>query len=241
MQRGFLWMAIFSLCLCAGAKTRTWLLADGRKVDAELVHVMGDEAVLKDASGGTVRIKLAHLSDGDRVFVELENPPRLGISFRRRSEQKRFSSRFSSTLLPEIQINTFGVRIRQQSAGAYNHELKVEFFAIAKERAGNRFILLDRKKSSFIPTKENKRSHEFWGRAVELDQYEIFHIDRPRGKKYEGHLIIVTDARGKIVATQATHGWLLENLGNLKQMPMGGYMDKTCTRTFPTRPKPCRY
>ncbi len=234
-------MAILFFCLCAGAKTRTWILEDGRTVEAELARVMGDEAVLKDALGGTLRIKLACLSAEDRVFVELENPPRLGISFRRKSEKKRFSSRFSTTLLPEIQINTFGVRIRQQSAGAYNHELVIEFFAIAKERAGNRFILLDRKKSSFVPTKKNKRSYEFWGRAVELDQYEIFYIDRPRGKKYAGHLITVTDARGKIVATQSSPGWLLENLDNLKKMPVGGYMDKTCTRTFPTRPKPCRY
>ena len=241
MGRGALLMVILVSCLSIGAETRTWTLADGQEFESEFVCVMGDKAVLKDSSGEKVKIKLARLSTGDRIFIELANPPRLEISFRRKSDQKHFSSRFSTTLLPEIKINTFGIRIKQQSAGPYNHELHVEFFAIGKERAGGRFILLDRKAGSFTPTRENRRSHEFWGRAVELDKYEIFYIDRPRGKKYEGHLIVVTDTRGEVVATQTTHGWLLENLENLKQMPMGGYMDNTCTRTFPTRPKPCRY
>lgn len=241
MGRGALWGIILASCLSIGAETRTWTLVGGQEFEAKFVCVMGDKAVLEDASGEKVKIKLVRLSFGDRVFIELANPPRLDISFRRKSDQKHFSSRFSTTLLPEIKTNTFGVRIKQQSASPYHHELHVEFFAIGKERSGDRFILLDRKKGSFTPTRENQRSYEFWGRAVELDKYKIFYIDRPRGKKYEGHLIVVSDTRGKVVATQASHGWLLENLENLKRMPVGGYMDNTCTRTFPTRPKPCRY
>lgn len=234
-------MVICAACICAGAEMRTWTLADGRKYTAEFVHVMGGYVVLRNASGRNEKIKLADLSSEDRIFVELSNPPRLEISFRRKSDQKRFSPRFTTTLLPEIQINTFGGRIRQRSAGSYNHELHVEFFAIGKERAGKRFILLDRQEGSFFLTKENQRSHEFWGRDIELDEYEIFYIDRPRGKKYAGHLIIVADSRNKVIATKASHDWLLENLENLKQIPVGGYMDDACVRTFPTRPKPCRY
>lgn len=241
MKHSILWMVILVGGLSSGVEARTWALVNGRKLEAEFVHVMGEEAVLRDMSGGTVKVRLTLLSPEDRLFIELENPPQFKISFRRKTKKKDFSTRFPTKLLPEIQINTFGVRIKQKSAGFYGHELHVELFAIGKERAGDRFILLDRQANPFFFTLETRRTHEFWGREVELDEYEIFYISRPRGKKYAGHLIVVTDARGKTIATQVTHGWLLENIGNLKKMPIGGYMDKTCTRTFPTRPKPCRY
>lgn len=241
MRRSICLMVILAACLSGEAGARIWMLADGKKINAEFVHVMGGKVVLKDSSGETMRIALARLSAGDRTFIELAQPPRLEISFRRKSDQKRYSPRFTTTLLPEIQINTFGVRIKQQSAGPYNHELHIEFFAIGQERAGDRYVLLDRQVDSFVPASGNQRSHEFWGRAVELDKYEIFYIDKPRGKKYEGHLIVITDVRGEVVAIKATHDWLLVHLKKLKKIPVGGYMDDTCTRTFPTRPKPCRY
>ena len=225
----------------AMAGLRTWTLPDGRSIEAEFVGVMGGGAVLKTPAGRVDKIKLEELSEEDRTFIELANPPRFELSFRRKTKQKHFSPRFGSTLLPEIQINTFGARVRQRGAGMYNHELRIEFLAIGKERAGDRHILLDRYSDTFTPSKENSRAHEFWGRAVELDEYEIYYIDKPRGKKYAGHLILLTDERGELVARQATHAWLLENLDALKQLPVGAYMDKTCKRTFPTRPRPTRY
>ncbi len=241
MKRSILWMVIFAGGLSSGVEARTWVLVDGRKLEAEFMHVMGSKVVLKNTLGGTVKVKLPLLSPEDRVFIELENPPQLEISFRRKSEKKKISTRFTTKLLPKIQINMFGARIKQKSTGFYGHELYVELFVIGKERAGDRFILLDRQAGTFFLSQKKKRSHEFWGGKVELDEYEIFYVSRPRGKKYAGHLIVVTDARGKMIASQTTHGWLLENIGNLKKMPVGGYMDKACMRTFPTRPKPCRY
>ncbi len=241
MKLCILWIVILSGSFLSGAEPRLWTLDSGYKFKAELVQVMGDKAVLKDALGETVKVDLALLSSNDRVFIELENPPELELSFRRKSKKKHFPTRVTTTLLPEIQINTFGARIKQKSSGSYPHELRVELFTIGKERAGDRFILLARQECSFSLTSANGRAHEFLGKSVELDKYEIFYINRPRGKKYAGHLIVITDVRGRTIATQVSFDWLLENLDNLKKMPVGGYMDKTCTRTFPTRPKPSRY
>lgn len=241
MGRGLFIVIAFTISISVAEAGRTWTLSDGQQYTAELVLVMGDKVVLKNAKGKQVKIPLSRFSVEDRLFIELANPPHLELSFRRKSNQKYFSPRLTTTLLPKIQINTFGVRIKQRSAGSYKHRLHVEFFAIGKERAGKKFILLDRQESSFTLSGGNQRSHEYWGRAVELDQYEIFYIDRPRGKKYDGHLIVVTDSRGKRIAVQASHDWLLEYYEGLSQLPIGAYMDKTCSRTFPTRPKPCRY
>lgn len=220
---------------------RKWTWMDGTEVEARLLTMMGGKAVLQDAHGRRSDISLTELSPEDRLYIELSNPPKLSLSFRRKTQQKHFSTRFNTTLLPEIQINTFGVRVQQLSSGKYPHELQVEFFAIGRERAGKRFILLDHQTETFVLTEANERAYACWGTSMELDKYEIYYIDRPRGKKYVGHLILVTDLRGEVIASQVSQPWLLTYVSPLRELPLGAYMDETCTRTFPTRPRPCRY
>jgi len=63
----------------------------------------------------------------------------------------------------------------------------------------------------------------------------------PFGEEYSGFLIIVTDARGEMISVKSSNNWLVENLENLKKLSVGNFMDKTCTRTFPSRPKSTIY
>lgn len=99
----------------------------------------------------------------------------------------------------------------------------------------NEYILLDRQISTFIPSKENKRSHQFSGEEVEIMEYEL--NGSRRGDRYAENLVIVTDKRGNIVAHSTSAKWLYENLENLKKMPVGRYMDKTCRRIIPSGPE----
>ena len=54
--------------------------------------------------------------------------------------------------MPRVNDFTFGAKMKQASAGSYNHELTMEFFAIAKELIGDKYILVDRQSSTFIPS-----------------------------------------------------------------------------------------
>ncbi|MCK4563827.1 MAG: hypothetical protein KAU94_04040 [Verrucomicrobia bacterium] len=238
MKRGVFIVAL-ALCTSVGAEMRTWTLSNGRQHEAKFVRVMGDKVTLENSEGVVKKVRLDELSSEDRQFIELSSPPRLDLDFTRKTEKKMFSTRFILYLKPDVNFNTFGVRVKKTSAGSYSHELQVEFFAIGKERTGNRYQLLDRQSSSFIPTKENQGSHQFSGKTIELDDYVIDTIRGGMG--YAGHLILVTDSRGELISTKASSKWLLENVENLKKLPVGSYMDKTCTRTFPSRPKSNHY
>ena len=129
----------------------------------------------------------------------------------------------------------FSARLKQTSAGQYNHELKVEFFAIGEEIEDDNYILFDRQESRFTPIKENGRSHTFSGAMVPLRESVIF--TERRGQKYGGYLVVVTDSRGMIVDYGASHKWLIDILGNLRQLPVGKHFDKTGARVEPPRPK----
>jgi len=69
-----------------------------------------------------------------------------------------------------------------------------------------------------------------------VNEYSI-----PFGEKYSGFRVTVTDARGEMIAVKSSANWLFENLENLKKLSVGNYFDKTCTRTFPVRPKNGKY
>ena len=219
---------------------RIWIGTDGKELEAEFVTVIGGKAVLKDSRGRLRKMPLAQLSAEDREFIELANPPEFNIDFSRKSSQSIIKmSPLNKTPPPKILDYVFSARLKQISAGLYNHELHVEFYAVGAERFGDRYILLDRQESRFTPTKENQQSHEFSGKTVRLTSYELF--GDFRGNKYSTYLVVVTDSRGKIIAHKTPSKWLFENLGNLGQLPVGCYLDKTCTRVFPTRPITNKY
>jgi len=224
-------------------KPHVWIRSDGKQFDAEFVSVIGGKAVLKTSRGKMLKIPMANLSAEDREYVELINFPTFAIDFVKLSDSQsnRYKmSPFNNSPPPRVNDFTFGAKVKQRSAGEYNHELSLEYFAIGKELLGNKYVLLDRQSSTFTPTTETERSHSFRGKPVEMIEYTNFD-EEPRGVRPGGNLIIVTDKRGEIIQYSASKAWLWENIENLKRLPLGAYMDKTCTRAYPTSPKPTKW
>ncbi len=227
------------------SKIRIWASTDGKEIEAEYITVIADKVVLKTSRGRQLKIPLSQLSPADREYIELINPPKFDIDFIKLSDNQ--SSRYElspkelewNLLPPRVNDFTFGAKVKQRSAGEYNYELTVEYYSIGKERIGNRYILLDRNTSVFVPCKENRRSHSFTGEPIEFLEYDIG--GSLRGRKPAGYLITITDKLGRIIQYKASSLWLWENIDNLKKVPVGAYMDKTCIRTYPTSPKPTKW
>lgn len=219
---------------------RLWTTQAGKQFEAEYGSVIGDKVSLTTPRGKQQKVSLADLSESDREFIELENPPEFNLTFVK-SSQVRFIeiTPHLNEDPPRVNDWSFGAKVRQTGARSYDHELTVEYFAIGKELIGNAYILLDRRSETFTPTKENNRSMAFSGDKIEFMEY-IFDQQR-RGKKYVGNLVTVTDKRGKVIQYSASSSWLWDHYDNLKNIPVGRFMDQTCTRIFPTSPRPDRY
>ena len=166
-------------------------------------------------------------------------PNLLDIDFSKGSSQRILTqSPYSNWPVPRLYDYVFTAKLKQTSAGKYNHELKVESFAIGEEIDGDNYILLDRQESRFMPTKENGRSHSFSGKTVTLMNWKVAPTDPlRRGRKYGGYLVVVTDARGAVIQHASPYNWISENYEKLKVFPVGKHFDKTGTRVFPPRPK----
>lgn len=77
------------------------------------------------------------------------------------------------------------------------------------------------------------------GRIVEISDYIVGRssfVQYHRGRKYSSYLVVVKDLRGKIITWETPKKWLIENYENLKEIPVGKFIDKSCTRVFPSPP-----
>ncbi len=226
----------------APPKLRPWTLANGQSLEGELINVMGSQAVLKDAKGKTLKVPVDELSVEDRIFIELAKPPTFKIDKLQDCKQMTFlmGRNDANQIRPPEDRCHYGIRVQQQSAGEYPHRVNVEFFIIGRERLGDKYILFDRQSTSFVPSSENGRRHEFMSaREVVLENYAV--DNEPRGEYYMAYLAVLTDERGEVIGVGTSADWLYENYDNLKQRYAGNYMDKNCLRTYPTRPPRTRY
>jgi len=219
---------------------RTWTFTNGKTLEAKFITVIGGQAALQNARGKQKKFPVEQLSEEDRRFVELSRPPKFNIDFAKKTSQlNEQPSPFNGRIPPTKFDYTFKAKLKQTSTGDYKHELKVELFAIGQEHMGDKYILLARQDGYFVPAEE-KRSY-----ALETEEKVIIFTDDlygdVRGTDYYGYLIVVTDARGKIIQHAESNKWLFEILDKLRTFPVGRYLDKTGTRVFPTSPRPTKY
>ena len=221
-------------------KFREWTLRDNSSFKATYVSKTGSLVFFENEAGKQAKVEFSKLITSDQDFISLLKPPSFKIDF-----VKSTSVRFIKTTpyleeeAPRVNDFVFSVKIKKDDIKEFNQEIFVEFFAIAKELIGDNYILVDRQKSSFIPTKDNNFSHDFSGPSIEFMEY-VYDGDR-RGKEYAGNLVVLYDKFGRVIDFQTSNKWLYENLENLKKIPVGRYFNKSCQRVIPTSPKAQRY
>lgn len=241
MKKILLILAVAGSVAIASAEVRTWTLKNGKTIEGEMVRTYLDKMVLVDADGkeATLPKDAFRFSDADREYMELEDPPKFKIEIKKSVLRKNFSMIRGSEDRPPEQRAEFGAKVSLENKKDYTHELTVEYFAIGDEIKGDRYILLDRKKSTFTPSKENKWTHEFYSkRLVRMtDLWDNSTVYSRRGEQYAGFVITVRDKRGKLIGINASREWMENSIENLEQLKIGNYMNELCQRTYPTRPK----
>ncbi len=223
---------------------RGWTLADGTVMECEFIQRMGDKAVMKDASGKSLRIPLADLSADDLDYIELCNPPELDLSLGSSEDAVyAWEDGVKTEVVGYDQLYTG--KVRKRDATPYRHQLTAEFYAIGKQRYADTYILLDRQESSFMLTKENNEAHNFSGRKVHLRKVEPRPWEKQdltvRGEEYYGYLMVVKDARGVVIAHRETAKWLYDQYGKLQGFPVGRYLNEQGDRVYPVGPPRARY
>lgn len=230
------------LVLNSAAEPRTWTMRSGAVLEGEYITDVFDHIVIEMSDGTRVKRAITSLSEADRNYIELNNPPNLTVDFLESADQEFVKpSPIWVDNSPITQLyHSFGARITKSSIKAYPHDLTVEVFALAKQVYDpDKYQLVFYGKSDpFRLTPENHYQHEYRSaKSIPLSRF-LLAGEYPRGKKMAESLVLVRDERGEIIAYNTTKNWLYEHLDNLLEIPVGGWLDETCKRRHPTSPKP---
>ena len=213
-----------------------WMIR-GRAVAATYIKTIGDQVVLRTPEGRQLRVDEAALSEPDRERVALANPPRLNMTFLKKSDQRVIKTTpFLNETPPRILDYVFGAKVEQASARLYERPLTLELYVLGRQRLDdNKFILLDHQTGSFTFSEANGRAHKMRGRTVEVMSYDR---DQPMGRVYSDYLLVATDARGEIVQHAASANWLFPNRDKLARLKVGDFLNDEAERVYPTGPGP---
>ncbi len=235
-------MPVIFLAVISPAEMRSWTTRSGDVLEGEYVAVFFDQIVLRTPSGARLKVPLEAVSAEDIKYVELANPPQLTVDFLESADQVFIKpSPIWVNNSPVTQLkHSFGARIKQTSIKEYPHDLTVEVFALSQQVYDpSKYHLIFRGKSApFRLNPETRYRYEYRGeKGIPLSRY-LLSGEYPRGQKLAEMLVVVRDERGEIIAYNTTKNWLYKNLESLITIPVGGWLDKTCTRRHPTSPKP---
>lgn len=243
-----LWIPVIAMiCLPTFGEMRTWTNTKGKTFEGEYISTLFDDVKIKNAEGEELRIPLASLSETDKKYVELQNPPQLKVEYRKSEPVKEYtaedwySNSGGQTRNHPIKITTatFGAEVIQKSTQAYNHALTVEVYALTKELydPSKYHLIVHSKSASFKLTKENDRRFAYEDKKtykiLSYNLYDVF----PRGETLGEYLVLVRDERGKVIAHNGTKKWLYNNLDKLNALPVGAWLNDKCVRVHPTSPK----
>ncbi|MDF7825388.1 hypothetical protein P4B35_15285 [Pontiellaceae bacterium B12227] len=219
---------------------RIWTALSGKTLEAEYVTLMGREVVVKSKRGKQIKLPLSQLCPEDIEFVALKNPPKYDIDFTKTSVMippPVMTPHLDQDPRPlRMQDYTFGVRLRQMNNVKYEHELTVEYFAIADEVDGDNRILVERNEGTFIPFETEKGTFIMTGEPTRITSQALRATAPIRGAKYGGFLIVISDKTGDIVQYKASHENLMDMVDILRTFPIGKHFNKVGERVDPPRP-----
>ncbi|MGE4489726.1 MAG: hypothetical protein AB7E95_09300 [Kiritimatiellales bacterium] len=233
-QTLFCLLIIFLVNCSAVAAERAWAKKDGTSFKAEFVKEIFGSAMFKTSDGGKLFVDISDLSQTDVTFIHTMVPPKVEISFSKRSGLKERS--IFARDEDEIEIVTGAVSVRKVSKAPYEGKVTVEVFMIGREIATPEvYYLLDRKRETFIFDEEKKNIHVFEV-PVEVRWYREYN-NQSRGRKFAGYVAIVTDSNGVDFGFSSDLDWITEDkVESLRKLRAHNFLSKRCRKTSVPRP-----
>ncbi len=208
---------LFCMILCGSAlaEVRIWKDRASNEYEAEFVRELFDKITLRDVDGKEHQVGVEELSDHDQKYIRVMVPPVMEIEFHRNFHIKPKPVELSDDDNDTVTILWGDVRITKISNRPFTSGLHAELFLIAKEVAGENYVLIDRTESDFLL--EEDKAHQFKTKGGEIRIYTEYTRER-RGEEYLGYLVAISDARGNIVQIKTNMDWLTDKVENLREL-----------------------
>jgi hypothetical protein len=207
------------------AEFRPWSDVRGNAIEAEYVRTAGETVVLRKRDGSEIKVPLSSLSEEDRSYAMLQNPPGIEIKVDDRVDREilGYTRGGGGSGKRELQSIMVEVSLRKTSSEKYDPELVMELFLIGRTKQLNRYVIVEKAESTFSFSDKNKGLHTYSCGPVDIRSMAG---NRRAGSEYDGYLAVVRDRRKEIVATKASRLEYIKNADIILGASKGGLFDE---------------
>lgn len=208
----------------AFAEMRLWTDKDGKTIEAEFVRITGDKVVLKQVNEKELEVSLDTLSEQDRRFAILQAPPKIEIDVNTDVDRSNKGyGNYGAGYQVQKETISADVKVRKTSSNPYEAPLISEVFLIGQLEQQEHYIILNRSRSQFTFTGDNKREYVYSSGEVSLKQLEA---GSQMGVEYRGYLAVVKDRAGNIVEIKSNKPGFEKNADVIMESQRGDTFDK---------------
>ena len=205
------------------AEMRTWKSGKGDTIEAEYVRMFpGGKVVLKSSDGRELKVPVSGLCAADQDYLAALVPPELEIEVDVDLDVDTvYSSEYS---VRKRETSTCKVVIRKTNMEPCSRTFTAHICVFAEQERGDRRWLITRaeEKVAFTDKSDTLR---FECPSAEVEFYSAEYAEA-RGYRYDGYLVVVTDASGEVIAMESNRKMFEKNWDSIKDAEEDAEFDK---------------
>ncbi len=225
-----------ALLLDARAGMRIWTSQKGDTVEAEFIGFFADKVVLRKADGVEIKVPQSGLSATDIKYLSEAIPPEMALEVYVKNDKKQmgsYSSDYDSYGWERKgQIVKCTATVAKKSKQENKTPLKARLYVLSKDLTTDAVEVVALAEQEFSFASQNMV--EFTSTPVSLE-YLKSSYEGNRGQEYEGYLLLVEDAEGKILARKASRKLYEENAEKIRLAVKGTRFDSDMDMLNPPR------
>ncbi len=199
VKSAVLWGIILMGAAWASAEMRTWTARNGQTIEAEYVRDAAGKVWIRPVNGKVRAVPTAALSEDDQQYIYKQTLPKITVHVDDDISRSTVGSDIDN-VAEEIRCT---VEIRKTSHQPYPVDYEMLFFMLGMNIRRQEYYIAEKKIETFALVKKND-IFSFNGKLIRFEHDP----DPPRGTRYEGYLLCVRTAEGKMLATKGRDKYL---------------------------------
>ena len=202
---------------------RTWTDLNGNTLKALYVRTAVESVILRLKDGTESKIPIDALSEQDRMYVMLQNPPRIEINMEPSVDMYTvgYLGNDGYDYTVQYQVVEPSVLLRRTSTGAYDAPLAMTVVILGRIKEIDRYVIIDKTHMPFTFTEKQSYEVRYVGYPLDLRQIKG---SWKSGVEYKGYLIAIRDSRGMLIAVKSNKVALEQNAEKLTDAEIGSML-----------------
>ncbi len=226
-------------CSAVAAELRVWTSQNGKQLEATFERLSFDSVKVRTPAGVPISLELNRLSDMDVKYLRTVVEPEIAVKVKKKKKSVPRNSAFMHEDDNGYEAVTLTVDIRKTSKFPYDGTLRAEAVMLGEEVNYSDLYRVVAKNVFPVTLPEDNGGQCEFSFEGRFRTYVEYTGAETRGIEYGGYLIVLSDARGKVVHVETDLAWLNtpEKVDRLRTFRYFTFLNQECKKRSVPQPK----